>query len=313
MERREAYARFLKTLPDTPVFLEPWYLDALAPGWDCAVLEQGDQVLAVWPYFLKRKGPLRIITMPPLVRFMGPLIHPGHRDIPRLNKVLPALWALLPPCHVFIQHVPYDLPYWLPLHAAGVRQGARYSYRMDLRIGRDRLWETLSPSYRNQKIPRAAEIVGVEESEDIGAFLAVHAASFRRQGLPPPLPDSVLRDFFHRARQSGRATLLLARNRQTGSVESGAFLVRDRHSLYHLMAGDSPEGRRNASGILLTWACVEKGLEEGLTWFDFLGSMIPTIEAVRRQFGAHPTPYVTLTRFSSRWLQGLWQLRNPGI
>jgi hypothetical protein len=311
-ERKAAYALFLNEVPDAPVFMEPWYLDALAPGWDCVLYEKGGRTLAAWPFYPRHRGPLRQVTMPPLVRFMGPLLHPDCRQPDQAHKILPELWSRMPPCQVFLQHSPYSLEYWLPLHWAGFRQSTRYSYRLDTGKGREALWQGLSPSYRNQKIPKARTIVTVEESGDIEAFLAVQKASFQRQGLPPPLPDAVLRDFHRAARQAGRATLLLARNRQSGAVESGAFLVWDRHSLYHLMAGDSPEGRKHASGILLTWACVELALERGFTWFDFLGSMIPSIEAVRRQFGATPTPYFSLSWFSSRWLALLWQLRRGG-
>ena len=67
MNNKKAYTRFCKQHPGLPVFAQPWYLDStcLEGTWN-VVLEQSDtEVIAAWPYFLKKKGPFKYITMPP--------------------------------------------------------------------------------------------------------------------------------------------------------------------------------------------------------------------------------------------------------
>lgn len=307
---RETYLALLASIPDAAVFFEPWYLDILAPGWEIALGYRGETPVAAWVYFPSRKGPLKLITMPPLVRFMGPLIAPDFRDPAHLQQLLPDLWQQIPRPHACVQQAHYTLEHWLPLHEKGFRQSTRFSYHIDLTRGVDDCRADLCAPYRNQKIPRAEKHYEVVESQDIDAFLAVQESSFRRQGLAVPVSEDTIRQLWLAVRSQNRGTLLLARHRTSGSIDSGAFLIWDRDTLYHLMAGDHPEGRRQSAGILVTWACIEYGCRHGFRRFDFLGSMIPSIAAVRRQFGARPVPYSTLSWFSHRVLALLWYWRH---
>ena len=91
MDSRQRYAIFCAQIPDLPVFMEPWYLDALAPGWQVVLLERGGMDVAAWPYYPKKKGPFRYVTMPLLVRMMGPVFHPDFDNDRQRYKLIPAL------------------------------------------------------------------------------------------------------------------------------------------------------------------------------------------------------------------------------
>ena len=73
------------------------------------------------------------------------------------------------------------------------------------------------------------------------------------------------------------------------------------------MAGDDPAYRSSGAAILLVWEAVHFTKKElGLNRFDFLGSMLPSIERVRRQFGAQQVPYFKVCKYHSRvfeWLE----------
>lgn len=297
---RSDYELFTEACPGLPIFFEPWFLDVLAPGWQAVVLKESERPVGVWTWYPRRKGPFRTAAMPLLMRFMGPYLLPGLGQ-----EHLLRLWEALPRFAMMEQHLHYAVTDAAQLTQFGCRLEERYSYRLDLRLGRDTIWQGVRAEYRNRKIPRAAEELVVEESEDVDAFLKVNRATFARQGLKAPVPEEDVRLLFSTLRTHGRGTLLLARERRTGDVLSGALLVWDRDSIYHLMAGDDPRGRAHHAGIFLTWACIEYGLEKGWPTFDFLGSMIPSIEAVRRQFGANPTPYFGIRYFRRPILERL--------
>lgn len=308
------YQAFCAGAPDLPIFLYDWYLDVVCAGaggtWDAVAVEKGGHVVAVWPFFLKKKCGMTYVAMPPLTRFMGPYLLPEYRNARHETALLEALLGQLPPLAAYEQDCPYTLTNWLPFYWQGFRQTTRYSYRLPLHDLKA-VWAGLAADYRNQKIPKAREQVIVSDTDDLEAFFEVHNRSYRRQGLAAPVSLDFLKklDAALLARQSRR--ILTAADRQTGALHSVAYLVWDRRSAYYLMAGDDPALRTSGAGILLAWEAIRYAAETlHLDTFDFAGSMIQPIERVRRQFGAQQTPYFRLQKEWSplfRW--GKW-LKN---
>ena len=62
------------------------------------------------------------------------------------------------------------------------------------------------------------------------------------------------------------------------------------------MVGDDPELRSSDAVQLLVWKALEFVSSIGLTEFDFEGSMIESIEAVGRAFGAKQVPYFAISK-----------------
>lgn len=303
MDSRQRYAIFCAQVPDLPVFMEPWYLDALAPGWQVVLLERGGMDVAAWPYYPKKKGPFRYVTMPLLVRMMGPVFHPDFDNDRQRYKLIPALWEQIPRQLIFRQDTPYSLTNWLPLYWLGFRQWTRYSYRIDLSLGKEQMRENMTAEYRQRKIPKAQELVTVDVNGDLQAFHAVHEMTYRRQNMANPVPWSVLARLDEAARNEDRRTILLARDRQTGQVHAGLYLVRDTHTVYLLMAGTDPELRSSGAFVLLIWeALVWAGQTPGLRYFDFMGSMIEPVERVRRDFGASQISFFRVGYLRWKWL-----------
>ncbi|MCF8239551.1 MAG: GNAT family N-acetyltransferase [Saprospiraceae bacterium] len=303
MDPRDRYAKFCQEVPDLPVFMEPWYLDALAPDWQVVLAERGGEVVAAWPYYPKRKGPIQYVTMPLLVRMMGPVFRPDADADKHRYKLIPQLWEKMPRHLIFRQDAPYSLTNWLPLYWLGFRQYTRYSYRIDLSQGEQSIWEAMAADYRQHKIPKAKAQVNVERSDDLLAFHTVHEATFKRQGKPCPVPLATLQRLDEVAKKVGRREIFLARDQETGQVHAGLYLIRDHHSVYLLMAGSDPELRASGAVILLTWEAILWSLQQpGVKYFDFMGSMIEPIERVRRQFGAEQIPFFRIGHLKWAWL-----------
>ena len=73
-------------------------------------------------------------------------------------------------------------------------------------------------------------------------------------------------------------------------IHSVVYLIWDNRAAYYLIAGDDPNLRSSGASIFLVWEAIKytKG-KLGLNCFDFMGSMFPAIEKVRRNFGAEKT------------------------
>ena len=61
---QSAYREFCRDVPDLPVFVQDWYLDAVCKDgtWDAAVVSENGLTVGVLPYFLKRKYGFSYIT-----------------------------------------------------------------------------------------------------------------------------------------------------------------------------------------------------------------------------------------------------------
>ena len=187
---RDLYDRFCAAPPaDFPLFMQPWYLDAVCTGgrWDAAVVEKDGHVIAVWPYFLKKKAGMTYVAMPPLARMMGPYLLPEYRNPRHEPRLLEALLDQLPQLSAFEQDLNYTATNWLPMYWRGFRQTTRYTYQIDL-SDMDRVWKSVGADYRNQKIPRALERVKVRYDVHPPIFYACTTLVFPAKVWRRPFP-----------------------------------------------------------------------------------------------------------------------------
>lgn len=309
------YRTFCRTAPaDFPLFMQDWYLDAVCGNgnWEAGVLEKGGQVVAVWPYFLKKRWSRRYIAMPPLARLIGPYIMPEWRTLRKEPGLIDELIAGLPSgLAAYEQDFPYTVTNWLPFFWKGFRQTTRYSYVLEVN-DLEEVWNQVASDYRNQKIPKAKQLVDVKTGGDLADFLRVQGATFKRQGLTSPVRPDLLVRLDAALGEHRQREIFTAVDRQTGAIHSVGYLVWDKRSAYLLMAGDEPDLRSSGAGILLLWEMIRYTSEVlKLPVFDFLGSMIQPIERVRRQFGAVQQPYFRVWKEWSVlfWLGKMWLRR----
>ncbi|MEO6759054.1 MAG: GNAT family N-acetyltransferase [Saprospiraceae bacterium] len=305
---QQIYRRFCASAPaDLPLFMQDWYLDAscVAGRWDAAVVTKGEEVVAVWPYFLKKKGPWEYVAMPQLTRQMGPYLLPQYRTLRHETRLLEKLLAALPEgLAAFEQDFNYTATNWLPMYWQGFRQTTRYSYVLNIKELK-MVRENLASDYRNQKIPKAVKKVQIQKGGSLADFQRIHDRSFVRQGLPTPISAPFLERLDEALVAHGQREIFFARDRVTKEIHSVAYLVWDKQSAYYLLAGDDPAYRASGAGILLAWEAIRYAHEVlRLPTFDFAGSMVRPIERVRRQFGAVQQPYFRVQR---EW-SFLWKL-----
>lgn len=295
MNNQPLYRRFCAEAPaDFPLFMQHWYLDAVCEGgaWDAVVLEKAGRVIAVLPYFLKKKLCWTYVAMPTLARMMGPYIVPDRRNLRKEPGLMEELIDQLPPqLAAFEQDFPYQVSNWLPFYWKGFQQSTRYSYVLKT-SDIEEVWTHISADYRNQKIPRAQQQVAVKTGGALAEFIQIHNGSFLRQGLQAPVATDLLTRLDAALLERSRREIFMAVDRETGAVHAVGYLAWDDQSAYLLMAGDDPALRSSGAGILLIWEMIRYTHEVlQLPVFDFLGSMVRPIERVRRQFGAVQQPY----------------------
>ncbi|GAA3963887.1 GNAT family N-acetyltransferase [Hymenobacter antarcticus] len=311
MSASDQYRDFCRTAPDVPIFAQPWYLDACAEGgaWDVVLAHDNGRVVGALPFFHKKKGPFRYVTMPPFVKMLGPYLLPEFRGLlKKEHGLLEELIGQLPAFAAFKQNFYPTATNWLPFYWQGFRQTTYYTYRLN---GLHQLAQLEAGINRNlrRNIQKARQQVRVVHNLPPEEFYRLNKRSFDRQGLAMPYSwaqfarhDAALAA--HGARQYFFA--VDAQNR----VHSAAYLIWDQQAAYYHLSGDDPALRESGAGILLVWEAIRYASEVlGLACFDFEGSMLPAVERIRVQFGAVQTPYFFVWKYNSRAFELLEKLK----
>ena len=309
-DQRAAYRRFCREQPHLPVFVQDWYLDAVCEGgtWNAAVVEENGKVIAALPYFLKKKGPLQYVTMPPFTKHMGPLLHPDYNELKDQHKLYKLLIDKLPPLSSFKQNFTWQASNWIPFYWKGFAQTTRYTYQLDLQ-DIDQVYRNFNRNIR-RNIKKAQQQVKVEIKEDLEHFYLMNQLSYERQGLPIPYSLEQLRRH-DEALSTHQSRAIFFATDPMGQTHSAAYLIWDRQSSYYHLSGDDTDLRQSGAGILLAWEAIRYTAEIlALPLFDFEGSMMPNVERIRRQFGARQQPYFFVWRYSSKLMEWMDALKG---
>ncbi len=311
MHHQAPYRQFCRQVPDLPVFAQAWYLDSLCDEgeWGAAVVHQGGRAVAAMPYFLRRKGPFRYLTMPHFCKHLGPYLHPEYRGLKFEHKFYPALIEQLPAVHAVKQEFHPSATNWLPFYWKGYRQTTRYTYQLGLSPGLETVYEGFNRNVR-RNIRKAEKELIIRQDMSPQDFFRINQLSFARQGLSTPYSrelflrhDAALAE--HQARRIFRA------EDARGRIHSAAYLIWDGQASYYHLSGDDPELRSSGAGMLLVWEAIRYTHDVlRLPTFDFEGSMMPNVEAIRRQFGGRQAPYFRVWKYYSGAYRVLDGLRN---
>ena len=279
-------------------FEQRWWLEAVAPGqWGEVLIERHGEVAARLPYVRKQRFGFTVLTQAPLTRFVGPWMRPSDgKPGARLGnerELMTELIAALPRFDAYRGSFAPAVTNWLPFYWAGFDATLRYTYRLDDLSDPERLLADVAKSTRKH-IRRAAQHVEVRTDRGVEDVLRINRKVFARQGLAVPYSDALVHRLDRACRDRGVRTVLTAVDEQD-RVHAATYLVRDDTTTYMLFGGVDPEFRSSGARSLLVWEAIRRAGEKTRS-FDFLGSMIETVERFNRAYGARQVPYLFVSR-----------------
>ncbi len=299
MTNKARYQKLIQQIPDFPVFAYDWYLDSVcgAGTWDVVFLEKEGQDIGAFPYFLKKKGPFKYITMPPLCKFMGPYLLPEFQNQP---AYIQALFDRLPSVSSFTQNFHYSVAtnQTFPLKALSPK--TFFSYRLqnieDLETTRSKL----ARHYRNSILRKAPETLTIRHDLGVEAYYEINRKTYARQEMDPPFSLDLLRKNVVALEKNKAGKIFFVVDEQE-RIHAAALLVWDQQTAWYHSAGGDPELRKSGAGIYVVWEMIRFASSElGLKQFDFAGSMIPAIEKLWLNFGAARHEYYHLEHHFSK-------------
>ena len=293
------WAKLEGFLAGAPVFCQPWWLEAVAPGtWDYAVVRRGPEIAAVLP-FVTQKGPLgqRRLGMPALTNSLGPWLRPLGGKLCKQytvqKELLTELIDALPPHDYFDQRFHYSIANGLPFHWKGFTQTTLYAYVLHSLENLGAIWESFDDGIR-QRIERARKHLEVVEDLGIDDLIRVMDVSFPRQGLNPAYARVLLVrvDEACRSRNAGK---ILSAVDSAGRMHGAVFIVWSDFAAYRLIGADGPGPEHFDANCLLLWEAIR--LASGVAKiFDFGCSMTQQRAEFLRLFGARQLPFLEATK-----------------
>ena len=312
MSKKEIYQKFCDKYPDIPIFSQPWYLDAVAgqDGWDILISMRGQEIAATMPIIFKKKFGLKISNTPLLSKYLGPYFPPTFRSQKHQSKLIPNLIEQLPKVDFFQQSLHPNLSDWLPFYWKGFKGTTFYTFIIDPLDDLEQVFQNFAPDYRNNKIPKAKNIIHIDTNRSIEDFYRVQEKTFDRQNMKMFLSLDHLKKYDAILKKHNAREIFFAID-DDNQIHSVNYLIWDKNTAYLLMAGDDTKLRNSGAGILLLWHTIQYVKNTlGLNRFDFLGSVIEPITRVRRQFGAVQTPYHFIEKHNSFLLKILHEWKK---
>ncbi|MFN3597611.1 MAG: GNAT family N-acetyltransferase [Rubricoccaceae bacterium] len=256
--------------------------------------------------FERRRGPFRVLALPPLVPTTGPLVRtlPAEAAVHARHTPLDALAAHL--CTAYDQATLAPAPALTDGRAfawAGFALGVRYTYLLTVQPGES---ATAWSESARRLLARHAAAYTVREAPEAAAVLwALAERSYARQGARLGLDPARTQALVAALAAAGDARLFVAE--RDGTPEAAALVpVCGRHASYGL-SGSTPGPAMTVlfAGVLPHLAA------RGIEVFDLNGANVPGIAEFKRRLGAQLVPVLRMRYVRSPVLRIAQALRMP--
>lgn len=308
MSNKEAYIIFSEQTPTLPLFLQPWWLDAVTQpdgkSWDVLLARnKQDRIEAVMPFLCGSKYGLRYALTPQLTQYTGLWIadKEGESAVERLsrekklqNDIIEQVKALR--LSFFDVKFPLTYTYWTPFYWAGYKQETHYTYRIEGLSDQEKVWEKFD--YAKQKQIRKAEEAGIVIDHTMSAdeLYDLQCTQLDERGSKDVLSRSLVRSVVEASLSRKQGLIARAKDKE-GNTHAAIFVVWDKDCSWELISAIHPDFRASGASTLVVWETM-KQLSKTVNVWDFEGSMIEGVENSFRQFGGIPTPYFEISKYN---------------
>ncbi len=298
MSNRERYIEWVSQQEYVPIFMQPWWMDAVCAGkeWDVLLAEDSEgNILGAMPYLLRKRAWFRYVLMPQQTPVGGIWV---------ASEVTGDKWKTAEVCRMLTEQLDrMGLAYYYqqylpgslciePLRALGFKPRERMTYRVDDLSDLDAVIANFSKNKRRQLQKALSLHVEPMEVEDFYRF-HVQCLGARHRKI------SYTREFLlvleRKARRAEQCRIISICNADH-QVYAAAFVVLDKHYMYFLIPTYDPAFGDSGASALLVLECMKMAREKHLR-FDFEGSMSRGIANHYKQFGSTPTTYFAVEKY----------------
>lgn len=299
MTNKERYIEWAGKQEYLPVFMHPWWLDAVCAGkeWDVLIAEDAEgQIKGVMPYLLRKRAWLRYIVMPQMTQSGGIWVSPdvtGDKwKTAEVCRQIAEQLSAMKLAYYYQQYLPGSLCVDA-MRGLGFKTRERVTYRVDDLSDLDALIDSFSKNKRRQL--QKALSLHVERGMNPEDFYRFHTRCLRTRKRQCSYSREFLLVLERKAHRLKQCEILSVCNAD-GVPYAAAFLVWDKHYMYYLIPAYDSAFRDSGASALLVLEAMKLAREKHVH-FDFEGSMDRGIAKHYKQFGSTPYTYYSVEKY----------------
>lgn len=316
MSNRDKYRIYAKDCHSIPLFLLPWWMDAVCgeKNWDvCLSFDNGEKLRGVLVFFLRKKYGIHYISQPTHTPYTGlwldyvPGMTPYRRNRFEKKNITTLLFQL-PKLAWFEQRFHYQLYNWLPFYWNGFKQNTHYTNLIDIRLPKENLYQNIRYNIR-WSIRRAKnENIRIINGPSLfQKFFNIYSISARENNIHYLTYTQL--EHIHQAIQEENAGNIFLAIDENDNVHAGAYILWDRISAYYWLGASDLRYRKSGAVSLLLWEAIQSCADK-VPCFDFDGSMNEGTEQFFSSFGTIQTPCFAITKSSNCFWDILLFIKN---
>ena len=261
----------------------------------CCAKKNGAPHLAL-PFVIDHRYGIKRVVLPQLTQAIKIWMANGSDDSINIDD-LTELFSMISTYKNVNLNRHYEHKNLLPLHWIGFAESCNYTYLINDISDPNSVFNDFSSSARN-KVRKAQKIVKLVMCNDTTRFYKLSCMTFARQGLANPFDLYELERHDKALEKKNQRQMFFAVDAD-GRDHSALYLTWDSRSAYVHLVGENPNLRASGAGIFLINESIKFASSElGLKLFDFEGSMIESIEQVRRSCAGVQTPFSAISKTS---------------
>lgn len=299
MTNKERYSEWAAQLEYVPIFMQPWWMDAVCAGkeWDVLLAEDEEgHIVGAMPYLLRKRAWFQYIIMPQQTQIGGIWVAP---------EVTGDKWLTAEVCRQIKEQLDgmglaYYYQQYLPgslcvdaMHGLGFKTHERVTYRVDDLSDLDAVIGAFSKNKKRQL--QKALSLHAERKMDVEDFYRFHVQCMAARKRKLSYSREFLLVLERKARRHGQCEILSICNAD-GRPYAAAFLIIDKHYIYYLIPAFDPAFAESGASALLVLESMKLAREKHVR-FDFEGSMDKGTAKHYQQFGSTPVKYYSVEKY----------------
>lgn len=303
------YRKICQEKKGVPLFMQPWWLDAVCNEWDAAIAKKGEHITGIWAYPVEKKMGVALLRTPILTPYLGPHVF-FPDDIKDSNKdsfeheTVAELMKQLPTAKVWHLAIKPGIKQVGLFKKYNLRPQVQQTFLLELTDDEATLLSNMKEATRRNVRLAEKEVTVSESAEYLKDLYKFQKNTLSKKGKPLPYSLDDLRHVMNACQKHNAATLWVARSEK--KIQAIVWQVWDENCSYYLMGGQNPETNSYKAMTLLLWHTIKEAKKHGHTTFDLEGSMDEGVERFFRNFGGNRALYVVLHKNDSL----LWKLKK---
>ena len=243
MTNKERYTEWAAKQEYVPIFMMPWWLDAVCAGkeWDVLLAEDADgQIIGAMPYLLRKRAWFKYIIMPQQTQIGGIWVTPemtaDRWKTAEVCRVIKEQMDALGLAYYYQQYLPGSLCVDA-MRGLGFKAKERITYRMADLSNMDAVIEGFSKNKKRQL--QKALSLHAEHTMDGEQFYRFHTQCMAARKRKVSYSREFLLVLERKARRLKQCDVLSICNAD-GEPYAAAFLVWDKTYLYYLIPAYNP-------------------------------------------------------------------------